>query len=246
MEIPAIAPYYIGASWAGSKYRNTKWNDINMEYRFHSLSMLQALTGENPEPADIDLSPFYPMMDTTDFWTEDILGPLDISIVFDNFDPYGSLEQHIQSAYGYRGDHLIYWNTAGNDHASFIWAFAYKNQASAMKAYDLVRSIILDIEDISSRPAFILTNTDSFGDSNMHLSEYDCGEYKAVVIRNNSYVWWIENTGDNLQKIIDEIIHRPLAKLKGSKHCRVHNPFHSLRKKKALYSLIDRQDEKKK
>ncbi len=226
MEVPSLAPYYIGAAWISGRYVDYQWNGVNERYRSGELSMLEVLSNDELTPTPVLLNRFYKYMDKSGFWSEDVLGPMDISLILNEFDSPGTLKEHLRSRYGYRGDRLIYWNPSSARNGSFIWAFAFGNIFSAEKAFQILSSLVADDNDISQRAN--LTSKTEVSSSHHEF----VGEYKSAVITKDSLVWWVENLGENHQAVIEEISNPQMVKAQISAPASAHN---------SIFSLLDRR-----
>ncbi|MBD3240591.1 MAG: hypothetical protein GF331_08415 [Chitinivibrionales bacterium] len=232
MEIPAFAPYYLGTSWIARRYGQGGWSQVDVLFDQLPLSLLQTMSYDTFTTTTISLTRFEQFVNKYDFWSEDVCGPLDVSVIFDQFDSTGTSSDNIRRRYGYRGDHMLYWYEPGATEGTLLWAFAFADSLAAKGGYALVSRIASDPDDISLRPTGTGVTSDSLVSLFDDHATFDCGEYHSIVARSGSMVWWIENAGSSRDAIVQEALVTPLAKLRSVEPVRAHNPVHRFRRRR--------------
>lgn len=131
-DIRSDAPYDLGSHFISNIFKDGGWsavNDLYLKNRVKSSSHI--VTGTAVEPVRWDFSALYTTLLTTSerpiYVDDDSYGPVLLMALFD-----GKTDtQHASNAFGWRGDHLLYFTDSNNRWGSLLWKVSCATETDA-------------------------------------------------------------------------------------------------------------------
>jgi hypothetical protein len=207
LNIMSIFPYEVGAYFVGQQFTIDGWSGVNkLYYANRPLSTAEIITGEKIEPITFDYSQlirnWYDSCFSVQIAEDDNYGPVMLLALFKGYTDVS----HAQTAFGWRGDRLLYLLPNNEKWGKFLWSFRFKDRECTDYCFRGFDTVLSGRRLDSTVPQRFVIAPDS-------MITYVTGPVKSTLIRKGTSVFWLENSSES-EVAVSNVLNTSLTKKK--------------------------------
>jgi hypothetical protein len=230
LNLVSYFPYDVGSDFVSSIYSKTGWSGVNsLYYANRPISTAEIITKEQIEPVSFDynalIKDWYENVTSVQFAEDDNYGPVMLLALLNKFTD----ASHASTAFGWRGDRLLYVLADNSQWGKFLWSLKFNNIENAKYCFQRLDFVISTRNLNGAVPQKTLVAQDS-------LITFTTGSNNSVLMRNGETVFWMENV-DRANQVVSGVIAASLAKRKANELRRIEDDPEGIKVKKRI---IDR------
>lgn len=214
LNLVSYFPYDVGADFVGSIWKKTWWGGVNsLYYANRPLSTAEIITNEHIEPVSFDYSPliadWYENVSSVQFAEDDNYGPVMLLALLSKFTD----ASHAGTAFGWRGDRLLYILSDNSQWGKFIWSLKFNSVESARYGFQGFDFVVTGrkLDGLAAQRSQIAVDS---------LITYTTGSVTSTLLRSGTTLFWMENV-DTANQVVSKVITASLVKRKESELKRI-------------------------
>jgi hypothetical protein len=214
LTIVSYFPYEVGSDYVSNIWTKALWGGVNsLYYANRPLSTAEIITKEQIEPVSFDynalIKDWYENVSSIQFAEDDNYGPVMLLALLSQFTD----ASHASTAFGWRGDRLLYVLADNSQWGKFIWSLKFNSVENAKYCFQGLDFIVTGRKLDGVTPQRSQIAADS-------LITYTTGPVTSKLLRSGTTLFWMENV-DTANQVVSGVIASSLAKRKESELKRI-------------------------
>jgi hypothetical protein len=227
-------PYWAGAKYVMQLHNKNGWTPVNEMYHANRVvSTAEIILSTKIEPVIFDMTKLSKKLQNSStkirFMDDDNYGPVMMMALLSDY----SSVSDFTSAFGWRGDRLLYVLSDTKRYGSFVWAMSFDFPDNAYRMQTSIRRF-LKAQKINNSSFVETLSLDT-------CLSFEMPDLTAKIIRKGSSLFWLENI-DNAEDVIATITSSPISLAKSAEPIVARNPELVESKIKLLNAIFGLQE----